>query len=366
MKVAIIADPLDHQHAGIHVYTKQLIEALDAANEVSSLVLVRTVSHPIGEKAKSLVVDKIIKFLPHDPLRTLWLIGKKLKNIELDIVIEPAHFGPFNLPKHVKRITVIHDLTPIYLPHLHRFASSIAQRIFMPSVFRKSDVLVANSSSTLADMRKYAPAQKNKFELIYPNLREDFKDVAPLHKKPYFLFVGTIEPRKNLHVLIKAFDKFCAQNGANYRLRLCGMRGWRTRKFETAFQQSPYKHLVDIMGFLPMDELIELYSKAFAFIFPSEYEGFGFPVLEAMACQTPVILANNSSLKEVGGSGGLYFETGDYKTLAMLMQDLVKDENLYQSELERANLHLKKFINKNFAQQWVELLKNQVRNERSL
>jgi glycosyltransferase involved in cell wall biosynthesis len=133
----------------------------------------------------------------------------------VDAVIEPAHFGPFNLLPRIRRVTIIHDLTPILFPELHRWHSQFLQNRFLRGILRRTHLIVANSDNTAKDIARIYPEVAGKVHRIYPGRNETFafrEDAAVLDKygvrRPYFLFVGTIEPRKNLLVLLEAFRIF--------------------------------------------------------------------------------------------------------------------------------------------------------------
>jgi glycosyltransferase involved in cell wall biosynthesis len=336
-RIAILADALDLQYAGVHVYLRGLLSALLRLDSGHEYLLVRP--RPGGEfqKAKEIVVP-IIKSIPgHQYWRALTAIPRRLASERVDVVVEPAHFGPFNLPKGVKRLTVIHDLTPVLFPGYHSLASSLVHKLTLPGIFKRADAIIANSNYTKGDIEKNYPAASGKIGVVRPGLETIFRptsDGSVLQKyglrQPYLLFVGTLEPRKNLLSLLRAYENF-RRSGPAMQLVLVGREGWKNKDFFTALEASPYRADIVLTGYTERAELPVLYSMAHLFVYPSRYEGFGLPALEAMACGAPVLLSRSSSLPEVGGTAAAYFDPSDLEDFSKkLLQTATGEQNLHQ------------------------------------
>jgi glycosyltransferase involved in cell wall biosynthesis len=325
MKVVVIADCLDTQNAGIHVYTRNLIEALESSPEFDTVV-VKIKSNTDSSFKNLLVVPPLIPFLLKDPFRIFITLPKAISKLHPDIVIEPAHFGPFNLPKKIKRVTIIHDLTPIIFPQWHSFISSRLQRIFLPAIIKKASLIITNSTNTTNDLLKYFPFSSSKTAKIYPAADSFFllnPDEISIVKQPFILSVGTVEPRKNLPQLLDAYRLFREKCDHPYQLIICGGKGWKNRKFYKKFNTHPFKNDIIIKGYVSRNELKSLYSTTSAFIYPSLYEGFGFPVGEAMGCGAPCLVSNRSSLPEVGGKAVIYFDPENVEDITNKLIDLI-------------------------------------------
>jgi glycosyltransferase involved in cell wall biosynthesis len=427
--IAIIADPLEKQNSGVHYFTWNLVNQLlnngsaklsiiglgksgiedqkldagawkldagvwklDAGSwklevgswklEAGNWMLETGVGESNGESKPSPAalspqpatfysLPNTLKFLSDDPIRTFITLPKLIKKLNPHLVIEPAHFGPFNLPKHIKRVTVIHDLTPIRFPKFHPWHSQLLQRLFLPGVLRRADLIITNSNNTRDDVLQYSPQAKNKTEFIHLGKDEIFRpltDPTVLEKfgvrQPYFLFVGTIEPRKNLLVLLLAFELFKkAKPDSKHQLVIVGGKGWKSKKFHQALERSPYKNDIVLPGYVPREQLPVFYSMAEIFIYPSFYEGFGFPVLEAMACGTAVITSNVSSLPEVGGGAALYFDPNNVD--ALLEKILLQTENnALKTELQKKSLiQAQKFSWELFSSELINLLEDKFDRE---
>lgn len=366
MKIAILADPLDNQSAGVYTYTKQLIEALAKYDTENEFLIVRQT------KDSKLLLPQLavsnFKFPGYASLRMFLIIPFILRKEKVDAVLEPAHFGPFNLPKRVKRITMIHDLTPLLFPQYHRFHSQLLQRIFLKRILQKADLVLSNSQNTTKDLIKFFPFTKSKVKTILLGRDTDFQAITSkeyLQKKgitdPYFLCTGTIEPRKNLIVLLEAYQAFREQTTEKVLLILAGKKGWKTDDFFSKLEKHPFRNDIVLTGYVEKQELIELYSQAVTLVYPSLYEGFGLPVLEALSCKTRVICSNASSLPEVGGSVALYFQPQDKTELLAHLLTVFQEYKQGISNKEALLQQAQKFSWKEYAKMFrkaMTLLKN--------
>jgi len=254
------------------------------------------------------------------------------------VVIEPAHFGPFNLKSKIKRVTVIHDLTPILFPEMHRWHSQFLQKVFLKRILNRADLIITNSDNTTNDLCKVYPENCDKTKRIYPGISELFRTQTKPEilvkygiKEDYFLSVGTIEPRKNLNMLLEAYKIFREASEHMVSLVITGGKGWKSESFFEALEHHPFRNDIVMTGFIDTEDLPVLYSHAKALIYPSKYEGFGFPVAEAMQCGCPVITSEISSLPEVGGDAVLYVPVGDTDKLTEQMIKISSDENLAET-----------------------------------
>ncbi len=368
MKVAFLGDALDLQYAGIHVYTRELLKAIHALDRKNEYVIVRPYPKNEFEGWEELVIP-VNKSIPmHERIRQFYHIPKSLRKLGVDIVVEPGHFGPFNLPGAIKRITVIHDLTPLLLPHFHIKNSQIAHQLFLPRILKRAAHVITNSEYTRKDLIEYSPQAASKSTAILlgkdPIFKPDQK-AAILKKyklpKEYILFVGTLEPRKNLMVLLKAFEQLVKAKGSDTKLVLVGKKGWRIDSFMEALATSSARDHVILPGFVETADLPALYTMAKVFVYPSLYEGFGLPILEAMACGTPVITSAISSLPEVGGDAALYFDPSSFEALGALLIKLLSDETQQKLLSEKGLERAKQFTWESTAKETVEVFEKVMR-----
>jgi len=326
MKIAILGEPLDQQRAGIHVFTREMVKALIKNNNDHELILVRESEKNAIEGIRQLIVPRFPFFAAY---RKFFEVPKKLNNLNIDLVLEPAQSGPLNLKRSIKRVTCIHDLTPVIYPHLHKFGSSFRQKLFLPRILKRTDLIIANSDNTARDLQRVYPFTKNKVRRLYPGKSGSYSpdtDTTALNKlnidAAYFLCVGTIEPRKNHLQLLRAFRLFKENSQSDAKLVVIGERGWKFSDFDAELSRHPFKNDIVCPGYIDGEHLPALYTNAIASIYPSSYEGFGFPVLESMSCGTRVIIPRNSSLPEVGGEIADYYEEENDKSLSDKMSEL--------------------------------------------
>ncbi len=344
LKIAIIADALDYQYAGIYYYTKEIINALAKIDSFNEYLIVRSNSEgDISKNVKELIIPTV-KFPGAAPYRLFVQIPRTLVKEKVDIVLEPRHFGPFNLPKSIKRITFIHDLTPFHHPEWHQFTSRFLQQLFLPSILKKTDHVLTNSEYTKQDIIQYFPITKDKITSTLLATETFFKpqeDLDLLKKlsvdSPYLLHVGTIEPRKNLTLLIEAFERLKQQSEQKLQLVLVGKKGWKSEDVFKAIENSPYKKDIKVLGYVERNALIALYSSAEAFVYPSLFEGFGLPLVEAMACACPIISSNAACLPEIADKAGLYFSPISSKELLHQLKFLLSTPSK-KTELKRLSL----------------------------
>lgn len=337
MKITIIGDALDRQYAGVRSYLRDWVEALDQYDHSNEYFLV----HP--EPSGGFKSVKEIKLpwrrIPgYRAYRYGFEIPKLAIRLGSDVVVEMAHFGPFNLPNHIKRFSFIHDLSPLLFPEWHPFMSQQVQKVLLPRIIRKADLLLTNSHFTQSEIARVFPHAEDKVLALRPGCAPHFRpkqNAVPLKKygiqKPFLLYLGTLEPRKNLGLLLRAFEKLKSETDCPHQLVLAGKVGWKVAKLQHDITASPWAEHILCPGYIDQEDLPALYSQAAAFVYPSKYEGFGLPVLEAMACGSPVLVADNSSLTEVAGIAGLSFDPEDEASLRKQMLRLVNEKDLREA-----------------------------------
>ena len=350
MKIAIIADALDYQYAGIYYYTKELINALAKIDTQNEYFVVRSLSEgDISKNVKELIIPTP-SFPGAAPYRLFVTIPRILAQEGVDIVVEPRHFGPFNLPKHIKRVTVIHDLSPLRFPEWHQFVSRKLQQLFLPSILKRADHIITNSVFTAQDVIDYFPFTANKTSGILLG-KEDFfqpiKNDTVLAKHaitaPYLLHTGTIEPRKNLALLVKSFEAIKRAQSTDLQLVLVGKLGWKNEELVQLINNSPFQKDIKLLGYVERAELPALYTAATIFTYPSHFEGFGLPVLEAMSCGTPTLVADVSSLPEIIGDAGLTFQPNNQADFVEKISQLLNDEPLRHALSKKSLAQAAKF-----------------------
>lgn len=224
-----------------------------------------------------------------------------------------------------RRVITIHDLTYKRFPELLQKETLDNLEALMPREIATADAIICVSESTRRDLLAYYQADASRVHAIHSGLATppSPEPVAGLPQR-YILFVSTIEPRKNLPVLLDAFESLRAEGSFDGELVVVGKIGWKAEAVARRLRAAGIRHL----DYLRPEQLTTVYQGAEVFVFPSIYEGFGFPLLEAMAHGIPTIAARSSSLPEIGGDATLYFDPGSAEELAAQLRRVVSDEEL--------------------------------------
>ena len=286
------------------------------------------------------------RFIPFPRLWThLRLSAELLRRPRPDVLFVPAHVLPLAHP--LPSVVTVHDLGYRYFPEAH----PTAQRLYLDWSTRFSargaTRVIADSQATRHDLVRFYGIPESKIRVVYPGFDETLALTDPARVRAryglpqaYVLHVGTLQPRKNIGRLIEAME-LLKTRAPGVRLVLAGRAGWLSEPIVARARALP--GLVQLLDYVPDEDLAGLYSGARAFAFPSLYEGFGFPVLEAMACGTPVVCANTSSLPELAGDAALLVDPLDTTALASTLGRLLDDPSLRASLTERGLAQVRQF-----------------------
>ncbi|NNE27082.1 MAG: glycosyltransferase family 4 protein, partial [Saprospiraceae bacterium] len=325
-KILILADPLDSQNAGIKRAIEGILHALGDQGSELHIIVLRQKNEPIPN-LKVITYPRIFnstgfrffKYFLYNPY-----IARKLN---VDVVFEPAHFGPFLLPAKMNRVTMIHDITPIKFPELHRSFSAFIQRCFLGSILKKADVIFTNSAHTTKDIQDTYNIPTEKTTTIPLGVGKSIQlttDSSWLKSNgittPYLLSVGTIEPRKNYTQLIEIFNQLKPVQ-KELKLVIVGKWGWRYHDTTKALNSSPYRDDILVLDSVNDEQLSALYTQCALFIMTSIYEGFGLPVVEAVKCGAQCLLPYHSSLKEFNSQNIEFYKDESPQEIAQIILD---------------------------------------------
>jgi glycosyltransferase involved in cell wall biosynthesis len=288
-----------------------------------------------------------------------------------------SHFFNFIIPPFVpgKKIVTIHDMAFRQFPETVRAKTKFMLRLNLRKTIKRADLIVTVSEFSRQEILNFYnyPAEKIKVihngvdPLIYhERVRDEQKDaMQKLRTKygiggKYILYLGTIEPRKNLERLIKAYALVKSRHADFPLLVLAGGKGWLYDGIFRTAKESRLENQVIFTGYVSDEEKPPLLAGAEMFCFPSLYEGFGMPVLEAMACGTPVLVSNNSSLPEVAGDAAVLVNAYSIEDMASSMERLYFDGELRRQLREKGIERAKKFTWQNAAKQLYDLYKEAV------
>jgi glycosyltransferase involved in cell wall biosynthesis len=317
LRTIIDCEILRNQETGVERYTKELIRHLDGKVDLK-LLHNSYVSHPLFSKYATICLKRK-KFPLCRSFYALFLPPKILG----DILHAPTPVTPFWKKPECKLIITVHDLTPLIFPQYHNWKRRIFFRLFLKRTISMSDAVIVDSQSTKEDVSTLFTIPENKINVVY--LASDMKPSnVQLSSKygikgDYLLYVGTVEPRKNLLRLIEAFD----QLDQKLKLVIVGVSGWDNK----AVYKTKNPNII-FTGYVPEEDLPIFYCNAKLFIYPSIYEGFGFPILEAMNCGCPVITSNISSMPEVAGDAALLVDPYSVEEIKGAVQRLLSDVKL--------------------------------------
>jgi len=327
MKIGIDIRSTLKRSTGIGRYTFNLINALARIDPTNEYLLYS--------------VKKFLDFKRHLPA----LPGKNFchyvdyfKKGPEDIMpeVDVFHSSSYDLkrPRKARYIVTIHDVIIKAYPYGHSKKTIDDIDEMMKRVLKEADILVADSNSTRSDLINYYDVNPDRIEVIYPGIninkawqkRGEF--LPPEKGEKYILFVGTLEPRKNIDGLIKAFDFLKKNYGIEHKLYIVGMKGWMFEDIFKAYNESEFKRDIIFKGYVSDNALEELYRRADIFVYPSFYEGFGFPILEAFSFGLPVVTSHTSSCGEIAGGYALTIDPSNYREIGEAILKLINDEEL--------------------------------------
>lgn len=291
--------------------------------------------------------------LPFKFYSPIWLyktLPDLLEKYDIDLLFSPNVLLPFVKRGDIKYIPVIHDVFPFTLKKYYPKSYIYYLSIFLPKSLRKADKIITSSEYSKKEISKIFQIPQTKIEVIFSCVPNTFKQknnsdppkefLNITQSKKYLLYVGAIEKRKNLSGLIQILDKL-KETESNLDLIIVGKPGYGYD--DIAKEIKKRDQFIKCLNFVDDDLLYHLYKNAFAFLFPSYFEGFGIPPLEAMQLGIPVLSSNTSSLLEVVGEGGILHNPEDYLGFAKDICKMEKDSNFYNLLKKRALFQAGKF-----------------------
>jgi len=267
---------------------------------------------------------------------------KYVQGVRYDVFFSPAHYIPRFCP--FKTVVTIHDLSYIYFPNEFLKKDLYQLTHWTRYAIEKSSQVIAVSKTTKRDILKEYGVNDTKVTIIYNGYSSEKTVLSPKGKRahPYFLYVGTIQPRKNIKFMISAFSQFIKTH-PDHQLIIAGKMGWLSEDVLPYVDTLGLNTSVLFPGYVSDEEKSNLYKNAAACILPSLYEGFGIPLLEAMSHACPVISSFKSSLPEVGGEACLYFDPNEIADLLEKMELIVTDQKIRKDLIEKGKQRIKTF-----------------------
>lgn len=344
---------------GTETYSREIISALLKAKTPHTF---RLYARTPPDRGQEVGEGSELRIIPFPRLWTHFRLSAEIIANPVDALFVPSHVIPLFHPR--RTVVTVHDLGFKHFPQTHR----TADRIYLDYSTRwnvlTASVVIVDSESTLKDLVRIYRTNPAKIRLVYPALPSNFLvptlDGNKLEETKarygltgdYVLSVGTIHPRKNYARLMNSFRGITGQ----VQLLVVGKNGWGSRNILSSSEQHELAGRIRFVDYVPPSDLAVLYSGARMLVFPSLYEGFGFPILEAQACGTPVACSNTSSLPEVAGEGAEYFDPLNEASIQRAIERVLSDDARRAELVKKGLANLNRFSWSNAATQILDTI----------
>ncbi|MCA9374098.1 glycosyltransferase family 4 protein [Candidatus Peregrinibacteria bacterium] len=350
MKIAIDIRDAGRARAGKGWYTYNIITELLKLDTRNEYILYSNTKKNPFKGSKNAEIRCIEEKMPKWHFKVI----QDLKKNPVDLFFAPTSFIiPAFAPRSLRVIITVHDLVAFLFPGTHSVKATLIERLTLKKALKKAEkvfVVSENTKKDLLDKFDYpsseiietpcAPADFYR-EAVSDEELLKFKEQKKLPDN-FILAVGTLEPRKNFATLIKGFVTFKKRH-PDFKLVIVGKQGWKFKQIEESLEKYNMKEEVIFPGYIEGESLHKMYKLARAFVFPSLYEGFGIPPLEAMASGCPVVSSNVASLPEVVGDAGLLIDPKNSYKMAEAVADLIDHDNVRIMMIERGLRQAEKF-----------------------
>lgn len=378
MKVGVDARLLARPLTGIGLSILEICRAISKMQNIS----IQLYSSEPFQNGVMFNLDRVSSrtaFCQSTIFRQLWsetYLPYWAKKDNVDLFWGPAHRLPRWLPKQMARVVTVHDLVWKDVPQSMRMSTRLSEACHMPFAIRSADQVVAVSQATAdAVMREFA-VDPDKLTVVPLGTRMVRPGQSPLsegadkikpdgikqHKinQPYFLFVGTLEPRKNLVRLLHAYCKLSELIRDKVLFVIAGAKGWGGVDIARTIDKLGLKNHVRLLGYVGETTLSELYANCLFLAMPSLYEGFGLPIVEAMSYGKPVVTSNNSSMPEVAGDAGIFVDPLDTDSIRDGLEKMIAEKPLRNKLASRAKENAARFNWDTSAAKLVEIFKKAI------
>jgi glycosyltransferase involved in cell wall biosynthesis len=338
MLIGYEASALQGRKSGVGYYAENLLAGMMSAAPQHEYVLFSNRDMPATSGALAAGSASLYKGR-YFPVRTAWMQGVlpgTLRRVRPDVCHYPNYLAP--LASTCPSVVTLHDMTLFVTPRFHHWKKLLLDRTLIPLVARHAQAIVTVSHSAGDDIVRYLGVPSDKVHVIMNAVSPAFRQITDRTRldavcsrygltDPYILYVGTIEPRKNLTRLINAF-RVLKKHGLPHKLVLVGQQGWHCASIYAEVEKHDLASDVIFTGYVPFEDLPALYSGAAVMAFPSLYEGFGLPVLEAMSCGSPVVTSRSSALAEVADGAALLVDPLSVAQIAEAIYRVCTDRDL--------------------------------------
>ncbi len=381
MRIGIdVRSLMDKNYSGVSSYTLNLVQEIISLDNKNQYKLFYNSFSDISERIPKFDKPNVEIVKKNYPNKFLNYFLFKIFNqpkidrlLDVDLFLMP-HINFISLSSSAKSVLTVHDLSFLRYPEFFSLRKNIWHRaIRAKKLVKKFDKIVAVSENTKNDLVELCDIPEQKVKVIYSGL-EDFyhsfnfqnkeeknriRDKYNLPEK-FILFLGNIEPRKNIQGLIQSYNILRTEKPElkDYKLILAGARGWREKQIITEREKSKFKKDIIFLGYVDYKDKPYLYNMASVFVFPSFYEGFGFPPLEAQACETPVISSFASSLSEILQNSAILIDPYNNRDMTDAMIEILTNQKLKEIIIAVGKENSKRFNWGETAKEYVKLLKS--------
>lgn len=347
---------LSPQSTGTERYSLEIIRHLLADPEARTHTWRLYVPHPVDPGLFAPVGAEPAPFdlclLRQTRAWTHRRLGPEIRRRRLDVLFVPAHVLPLGVRLFPPMVVTVHDLGYLHFPHAHPVLSRIYLRWSTNDAARRATRLIAVSEATRRDLIAHTCAHPDRICVVH-EAATPVPEVSPAQieatqarfglARPYALFVGTLQPRKNIARLVEAYAMLLARGNAVFDLVLVGRTGWLNETLVANIERLAPAGRVHRLGYVAQEHLPALLRGARMFCYPSLYEGFGLPILEAHSAGVPVLTATNSSLPEVAGDAALLVDATNVEAIADAMLRLSRDDELRAQLVKAGYANIKRF-----------------------
>jgi len=261
---------------------------------------------------------------------TVWqqlTLPKLLSEHNIDVLWAPAQVCPvLRMPSRIKIAVTVHDFAVLRYPEMITPLNLFLKRFLIPMTIKRASALIPVSEYVRKELINFYPNAERSRKIVKiagNGAKEPGRDVKPRKRENFLFFPGNLEPRKNHLRLIKALEIVNA-SGFDLNLRLAGPPGWKNAELREQINSGPLKDRIQYLGFVTDEELLNQYLSCAALVFPSIYEGFGIPILEALSLDTPVLTSKGTVMEEIAGDSAMYFDPYDVDSIAATIIEFLR------------------------------------------
>ncbi|MCX6779691.1 MAG: glycosyltransferase family 1 protein [Candidatus Magasanikbacteria bacterium] len=381
MNIGIDIRPLMTKNkTGVGEYTYELLNAVFKLDNKNQYYLFYNASRSYPIQALSWQKENVHYVESRYPNK-FFNLALQLKLIKIDQFLPvkinywyAPNLNFFHLSSNIPYALTIHDLSFEIFPQFYTAKQNFWHKIIAPkNQTRHAQMIIVPSENTKRDLENYYKIPKEKIKVIYPGVDDSFSLNNPSLKidktrvlnrynlpENFILFLGSIEPRKNIITIIRAYEKLPPEISNKYSLLIVGAPGWKNKEIYDAAQKSPLASQIKFIGYIAANDKPIFYQSSSLFIFDSFYEGFGFPLIEAMRMGTATIAANRASLPEITQDASYLVNPNKITDLCIAIKTLLTDQELKNNYIKKGHIVAERYSWEKAAATWLAAIENTI------